>query len=67
MSEQESMPPVRPQLDWIARWQLVARRIRVPLGFATAGLYLFELWRRAPEPDRRRLRRRRGRRGRSTR
>ena len=50
MSEQESMPPVRPQLDWIARWQLVARRIRVPLGFATAGLYLFELWRRAPEP-----------------
>jgi hypothetical protein len=36
--------------DWIARWQRVARRIRVPLGFATAALYLFELWRRAPEP-----------------
>jgi hypothetical protein len=27
----------------------VARRIRVPLGFLTAGLYLFELWRRAPQ------------------
>jgi protein-S-isoprenylcysteine O-methyltransferase Ste14 len=36
--------------DWIARWQRVARRIRVPLGFATAALYLFELWRHAPEP-----------------
>jgi protein-S-isoprenylcysteine O-methyltransferase Ste14 len=36
------------QQDWIARWQRVARRIRVPLGFLTAGLYLFELWRRAP-------------------
>jgi len=40
----------QPQLDWIARWQRVARRIRVPLGFVTAGLYLFELWRRAPHP-----------------
>jgi Phospholipid methyltransferase len=38
------------ETDWIARWQRVARRIRVPLGFATAALYLFELWRRAPEP-----------------
>jgi protein-S-isoprenylcysteine O-methyltransferase Ste14 len=37
-------------LDWIARWQKVARRIRVPLGFLTAALYLFELWRRAPIP-----------------
>lgn len=36
--------------DWIARWQRVARRIRVPLGFLAAGLYLFELWRRAPQP-----------------
>jgi protein-S-isoprenylcysteine O-methyltransferase Ste14 len=34
--------------DWIARWQRIARRIRVPLGFATAALYLFELWRHAP-------------------
>ncbi len=39
-----------PQQDWIARWQRVARRIRVPLGFLTAALYLFELWRRAPQP-----------------
>ncbi len=38
------------QLDWIARWQRIARRIRVPLGFLTAGLYLFELLRRAPHP-----------------
>ena len=30
------------------RWQRVARRIRVPLGFAVAALYLFELWRQAP-------------------
>ncbi|MGA2251783.1 methyltransferase family protein [Terracidiphilus sp.] len=36
--------------DWIARWQRVARRVRVPLGFATAALYLFELWRREPDP-----------------
>ena len=38
------------QSDWIARWQRIARRIRVPLGFLTAGLYLFDLWRRAPLP-----------------
>jgi len=37
-------------MDWIARWQRVARRIRVPLGFLTAALYIFELWRRAPRP-----------------
>jgi protein-S-isoprenylcysteine O-methyltransferase Ste14 len=36
--------------DWVTRWQRVARRIRVPLGFLTAGVYLFELWRRAPQP-----------------
>jgi protein-S-isoprenylcysteine O-methyltransferase Ste14 len=34
------------EVDWIARWQRVARRIRVPLGFLTAALYLFELSRR---------------------
>src|SRR5580692_9414783 len=50
MTRHESIPPVAPQLDWIARWQRVARRIRVPLGFLTAALYLFELWRRAPHP-----------------
>ena len=36
--------------DWIARWQQVARRIRVLLGFLTAALYLFDLWHRAPQP-----------------
>ena len=36
--------------DWITRWQRIARRIRVPLGFLTAALYLFELSRRAPLP-----------------
>ena len=36
--------------DWIMRWQRIARRIRVPLGFVAAALYLFELWRRAPLP-----------------
>jgi len=34
----------------MARWQRVARRIRVPLGFLAAALYLFELWQRAPRP-----------------
>jgi protein-S-isoprenylcysteine O-methyltransferase Ste14 len=34
--------------DWITRWQRIARRIRVPLGFVTAALYLFEAARRAP-------------------
>ena len=29
-------------------WQRIARRIRVPLGFVTAALYLFELWRKPP-------------------
>ncbi len=39
-----------PPPDFISRWQRVARRIRVPLGFLTAALYLFELIRRAPQP-----------------
>lgn len=34
----------------LERWQKIARRIRVPLGFLTAAVYLFELWRRAPRP-----------------
>jgi protein-S-isoprenylcysteine O-methyltransferase Ste14 len=42
--------PANPQPDWIARWQQIARRIRVPLGFLTAALYLLELARRAPHP-----------------
>jgi protein-S-isoprenylcysteine O-methyltransferase Ste14 len=45
-AQQNAAPPS----DWIARWQRVARRIRVPLGFMTAALYLFELSRRAPLP-----------------
>jgi len=36
--------------DWISRWQRVARRIRVPLGFATAALYIYELWQRPTNP-----------------
>lgn len=39
--------PKRKTTEW---WQKVARRIRVPLGFLTAALYLFELWRREPRP-----------------
>ena len=38
------------QPDWIDHWQKVARRIRVPLGFLAAALYLFELLRHAPHP-----------------
>jgi protein-S-isoprenylcysteine O-methyltransferase Ste14 len=38
------------QRDWIANWQRAARRIRVPLGFLAATLYLFELWHRAARP-----------------
>lgn len=34
--------------DRITQWQRIARRIRVPFGFLTAALYLFELWRHAP-------------------
>jgi hypothetical protein len=44
-----SAPANPPAADWISRWQRIARRIRVPLGFLTAALYLFELWRRAPQ------------------
>jgi protein-S-isoprenylcysteine O-methyltransferase Ste14 len=35
--------------DWIFRWQKIARRIRVPLGFLAAALYLFSLWQHAPQ------------------
>src|ERR1035437_5442244 len=42
--------PAASKPDWIARWQRIARRIRVPLGFLTAALYLFELFRHAPHP-----------------
>jgi protein-S-isoprenylcysteine O-methyltransferase Ste14 len=36
--------------DWITHWQRIARRIRVPLGFLAAALYLLDLWRREPHP-----------------
>jgi protein-S-isoprenylcysteine O-methyltransferase Ste14 len=38
------------QRRWMQQWQRAARRIRVPLGFLTAGFYLYELWRQAPHP-----------------
>jgi protein-S-isoprenylcysteine O-methyltransferase Ste14 len=49
---QSDNPPnsASPQEDWIARWQRIARRIRVPLGFLTAALYLFELVRHPVQP-----------------
>jgi protein-S-isoprenylcysteine O-methyltransferase Ste14 len=34
-------------VEW---WQKIARRIRVPLGFLTAAVYLFECARREPRP-----------------
>ena len=46
MTEHEAGAKVRPTQGW----QRVARRIRVPLGFLTAALYLFELARHAPQP-----------------
>ena len=36
------------QSGTMERWQRIARRIRVPLGFVTAALYLFELRRKPP-------------------
>jgi protein-S-isoprenylcysteine O-methyltransferase Ste14 len=52
------MQPHAPQSDsprtgatppaWITRWQRIARRIRVPLGFLVGALYLFELVKHAP-------------------
>ena len=45
------MTPITAQPnDWITRWQKVARRIRVPLGFLTAAIYLLEAGRRPPVP-----------------
>src|SRR5215831_14251979 len=45
-----STPPTVRQDDWIFRWQRMARRIRVPLGFIVAALYLDELWKRPAQP-----------------
>lgn len=38
------------QSEWMTRWQRVARRIRVPLGFVAAGVYLWELYGNSPRP-----------------
>jgi protein-S-isoprenylcysteine O-methyltransferase Ste14 len=43
-------PNTRPKAGSMQSWQRIARRVRVPLGFVTAALYLFELWRQAPRP-----------------
>jgi protein-S-isoprenylcysteine O-methyltransferase Ste14 len=52
--DQQPKPGVQgsgmPKSGMMDRWQKIARRIRVPLGFLTAALYLFELWRHAPRP-----------------
>jgi len=37
-------------ISLMTRWQRIARRIRVPLGFAAACLYLWELIRHRPQP-----------------
>jgi protein-S-isoprenylcysteine O-methyltransferase Ste14 len=45
-----SSPHSNPNSGAMESWQRLARRIRVPLGFLAALLYLFELWRRTPQP-----------------
>src|SRR5580700_1386030 len=42
------IPPDRTSAQW--SWQRVARRIRVPLGFLTAIVFLIEVARRQPHP-----------------
>ena len=37
-----------PTLTWMERWQKIARRIRVPLGFVAALFYVWQLFLRAP-------------------
>jgi protein-S-isoprenylcysteine O-methyltransferase Ste14 len=39
-----------PKASSMQSWGKIARRIRVPLGFVTAALYVYELWRQAPSP-----------------
>jgi protein-S-isoprenylcysteine O-methyltransferase Ste14 len=48
-NQQRSGPEGRP-MQW-ERWKTVARRIRVPLGFVTAAVYLIEVFRHAPHPN----------------
>ena len=49
-SSRPTSSPAASGLDWMTRWQRIARRIRVPLGFLTAAVCLFELWRSRPLP-----------------
>jgi protein-S-isoprenylcysteine O-methyltransferase Ste14 len=49
MSQPTHAQSDQPPQDWITRWQSIARRIRVPLGFFVAALYLFELYRHEPQ------------------
>jgi protein-S-isoprenylcysteine O-methyltransferase Ste14 len=48
MSERPATTAGQPARRW-ERWKRVSRRIRVPLGFLASALYLFDLWRRAPQ------------------
>lgn len=36
-------------ITFMQRWQKIARRIRVPLGFVAAALYLWQLWLQRPQ------------------
>jgi protein-S-isoprenylcysteine O-methyltransferase Ste14 len=42
--------PITPKGRSTQSWQKVARRIRVPLGFIAAALYLYTLWQHPPRP-----------------
>jgi protein-S-isoprenylcysteine O-methyltransferase Ste14 len=44
------MSQYSPKSGTAERWERIARRIRVPLGFVTALLYLVELTRHTPKP-----------------
>ncbi len=46
---EHSTPPKVRRTQW-ELWKRVARRIRVPLGFLTAGVYLVEIASHAPHP-----------------
>ncbi|MGA9063715.1 MAG: isoprenylcysteine carboxylmethyltransferase family protein [Terracidiphilus sp.] len=45
-----STPPKLCSMQWWQWWPQVACRIRVPLGFLTAAVYLFEVAQRTPHP-----------------
>jgi protein-S-isoprenylcysteine O-methyltransferase Ste14 len=47
MTSHISRPNVRPT-QWWQHWQRIARRIRVPLGFVTAAVYLYQVATQAP-------------------